>query len=768
MKIERIALLASTSLALFAAAAPARAQQLTPPAATPAIAEPQAGAMSEDVVVTAQKREQTLIDVPQSISVVSGATLENQQANNFQDYLKDIPGLQLTQATPGFGRLVIRGVNTGGVASTVGVYVDETPFGSSSSLANGAILAGDFDTFDVARIEVLRGPQGTLYGASSLSGVLKFVTNAPETDKLIVRMRGGVEDVKGGDVSYYGNAVVNVPLGDTLAFRASGVYRKDGGFIDIPAETVKNLLGGALTTTPRSNINGSKTYGGRAALLFTPTSNFSVKLSAVLQNIEADAPSLVDADPHTLRTLNGGPTQTQFVPQHSTVSYRVYNGLIDYDFGFATLTSSSSYATLKQAFQTDATFNLSGYLGVVFGIPNNLYLDQTTSVDRFSQELRLAGKSDLFDWLVGGYYTHEKGTIAQRYVPVTPGTTNPIASFPLLAQVNLSSRYEEVAGFADGTLHLGPRVDIDGGVRYSHNDQRADQVQSGVLASGPPIPSQSSSEGVFTYSVAPKFKLGDRLSIYARVAKGFRPGGPNVIAPPASGTGIPAGTPTSFSSDTLTSYEGGIKGETRDRSFSFDLASYHIDWSRIQLFAVVNGFGLTINGVSAVSDGGEFTVTARPTPGLELSANGAYTDAHLTGDTSALVGGRNGDQLPFTPKYSVSINADYRWAVSGTTNAFVGASERFLSKQSGAFDNTYRTTYGRQRQVPSYNVVDLRAGLDFGRFGLELYARNILDTDGKVSTSATTANGLPVLPGGAIPAGIIRPRSLGAALTASF
>ena len=172
--------------------------------ATPAFAQsaPDASTASgEDIIVTAQKREQTLIEVPQSVSVVSGATLERNQATNFKDYLKLVPGLQLNQTTPGFGRLVLRGINTGGVASTVAVYQDETIFGSSSGLVNGAILAGDFDTFDIARIEVLRGPQGTLYGANALGGILKFVTNAPDTTKYEARGRASVETTKGGDES---------------------------------------------------------------------------------------------------------------------------------------------------------------------------------------------------------------------------------------------------------------------------------------------------------------------------------------------------------------------------------------------------------------------------------------------------------------------------------------------------------------------------------------------------------------------------------------
>jgi outer membrane receptor protein involved in Fe transport len=203
--------------------------------------------------VTAQKRSQELIEVPQSVTVVGGAALEDQHADSFQDYLKLVPGLQLDQSRAGQGRLIVRGVNTEGVASTIGVYMDETPFGSSSGLVNAAVLAGDFDTFDLQRIEVLRGPQGTFYGASSLSGVLKFVTAEPSTSGLEVRGRIGVEATHGGEASGYGNLVVNVPLADIAAVRASGFYRSTGGFIDSVGSGGSDL---------EENINDSKSFGG--------------------------------------------------------------------------------------------------------------------------------------------------------------------------------------------------------------------------------------------------------------------------------------------------------------------------------------------------------------------------------------------------------------------------------------------------------------------------------------------------------------------------
>ena len=261
--------------------------------------------------MTAQKVAQSLVDVPLSISVVGGDDLERVQALNIQDYVKLVPGLQLTQATPGFGRLVLRGINTGGVASTVGVYVDETTFGSSSGLANGAMLAGDFDTFDVARVEVLRGPQGTLYGASSLGGVLKYVTDEPQFDSFEGRVRGSVESVDDGDMSYSGAAVANMPVSDSLAIRASGFYRNMGGFID-------SIGTGGLRR--RGDINGSTVSGGRVSMLFKPSETFSLRLSAYRPgHRQSDASSEVDSDSLTGETLYGGLTQSQYVPEAADV-----------------------------------------------------------------------------------------------------------------------------------------------------------------------------------------------------------------------------------------------------------------------------------------------------------------------------------------------------------------------------------------------------------------------------------------------------------------
>jgi iron complex outermembrane receptor protein len=722
--------------------------------AMPAMAEDapsdQQRAQGEEIVVTAEKREQRLIDVPQSISVVGGDTLEQQHAETFADYTKLVPGLQLDQGRAGQGRLILRGINTGGVASAVSVYMDETPFGSSSALANGAVLAGDFDTFDLQRVEVLRGPQGTFYGASSLGGVLKFVTNEPSTSGVEVRGRVGAEAVAHGEAGYNGNLVVNLPLADWAAFRASGFYRKDGGFIDSIGSGGSDIA---------KNINDSETYGGRASLLLRPSDKIDLRFTAVLQNINADANSIVEADPATLQILHGDLTQSQFVPEFSNLRYRVYNATGTVDLGFGKLTSSTSFASQKQDLLNDYTFSVGHFVEALVGIPNDLFEPQQTNLNKFTQELRLAGDSSVVDWLVGGYFTDEDGLIEQNFYMVEPGTMTRITALGNVGFAHIDSEYRELAGFANLTWHLGDRFDLGVGGRYSQNHQTAHQVTDGFLAGGPnDFGILKSEEHVFTFSVAPRFEINDNASVYARVAKGFRPGGPNILPP-----GAPASI-ASYDSDSVISYELGVKAQSADRVWSLDLAAFHIDWKDIQLLTSDGTYNYNANGGGAKSDGFEFSGSVTPLPGLTFGLNAAYTHARLTMDTDPQVGGLKGDRLPFTPKFSAALLGDYSFPLSGSIEGHVGASLHHLSSQTTNFDPVYLAANGHQRVLPSYDVIDLSAGADFGKFNLDLYVKNLGDSTGRTAATGTTVFGLPQYPGGAIGTGVIRPRTVGVSL----
>jgi len=772
--------------AALIAIAPAAAQRVA--AADAGTSEP---ADQYEIVVTAQKRTERLLDVPQSISVVSSAALERQQVRSIADYASLVPGLNIQQATPGQTRVVLRGINTGGASPTVAIYVDDTPFGASTGQSNGATAAGDIDAFDIERIEVLRGPQGTLYGANSLGGVVKYITAAPKLDRLEGKVQGGVEATDGGNMGWSVNGMVNLPVSDMIAVRASGFYRRTGGFID--------RLG--LT---RKDANDVDNYGGRGSILLQPSDTLTVRLSAIVQNLRGDSRASFDANPVTLAPQTTDPTtgapvrgltRTELYPEKTSTDYRLYNGTLDWDAGFATLTSVTSYGTLATDDESDATYQLPGVGDAIFGTgPNTrgiLFPSQTKN-KKFTQELRLASPdNDTVEWLVGAYFTHEKGKIYQQYIPfdmatgavvdptlvlpVGPGGAN--VSFPDFLIAQLDSTYKEYAGFGSVTWHVGDRFDLTGGVRYSHNKQSTTQILDGSFLPiagapvGPDINRGKSSENVFTWSFSPRFEFSDHASVYARVAKGYRPGGPNVVPP-----GSAADFPRQFDADTLISYETGVRAETADRSLMLDASIYYLDWRNIQTPVVyqtsigpVNGDG---NGDKASSKGAEVAVTMRPTRGFEIVTSVAYNDTKLKADLpGTFIGngdlvapGVKGDALAYAPKWTANVSADYRWSLGDSdTTAFVGGNIRLISDQAGDFDAQYRVDFGRRLTIDGYATVDLRAGVETGPFSVQLYVRNLTNSRGLINAGQYLTR-----PGTLVQASPIRPRTIGATLGASF
>jgi outer membrane receptor protein involved in Fe transport len=774
-------LLASAALIGLAIATPAEAQEQPSPPQNQGVTEDN----SQLIVVTAQKREQILLDVPQSVTVVSAETLERHQATNFQDYLALVPGLSIEGETPGVTRITLRGANTGGVASTVAIFMDEVPFGSSTGLANGSVLSGDFDPFDIARIEVLRGPQGTLYGANSFGGVIRYITNPPKLNHFEVRAQAGIENTAHGGLGYNGAAVVNVPLGDEAAFRASGFYRKDSGYIDtIGNNPLFNPATGEEIgrTLDENNINDEKSYGGRASLLVQPTDALSFRLTAFAQNLNSGASSIFEINPDTRNALYGGLVQSLYQPEPTHIKYRVYSGTVDWDLGFANLLSSTAYSTFSEKLQTDVTFllgelvNLLATLGPdvgVIGLPPNyiiadpavtrplgVELFQKTATDKFTQEVRLSSpNNETIEWLGGLFYTHEKSAIdPQDYFATEFGTDTIAPDVAQIAHIFLHSKYEEYAGFANATWHATSRFDLTLGGRLSHNKQSANLLIDSDLLGSAAGNDLNSSETVFTYSVAPRYELSDHASVYARVATGYRPGGPNVI--PA---GAPPGVPASYDADRLTSWELGLKAEAPDgRLWSFEGAVYHIDWKDIQLFAQVNDTGINANGGKAKVNGIEVSGALRPVRGLTLSANGAYTHTELKDDTPPETGGLAGDPLPYVPKWSGAVSADYEFPL-GSAEGFAGGTIGYVGQRVIGLNE--RTANGGPVDIPHYVDVDLRAGATIHRWTIEAFVQNLFDKRG--ITSAFGFDGT-TFPNGAAGIAVIRPRTIGLVATVKY
>lgn len=709
-------------------------------AASPALAQSAPGATQvSDIIVTAQKREERASETPLSLSVLSGEALQASGATQLADFAATVPGLSFTSNGVGQGQVNLRGVTTGlNVGSTVGIYVDEVPYGSSTSFAGAAQLALDVGLFDLDRVEVLRGPQGTLYGASTMGGLLKYVTKAPDPTGFDGGLRAGVSATAHGGVGYDLAGAVNAPFAsDTAAVRLNGFYTQDGGFVD-------NRLSGA------DDVNQSEVYGGRIDVAFNPTEALSIRLTGFAQEIERDGSGSVDFVGATGRPVDGEYEQRRFAEPFAQ-SFRLASAVVDYDFGPTQLTSVTSYQTSDVDYVTDVSalyVPLLGGFGLALG---STPLVKEVNTDKFTQEARLAGSVGAFDWIVGGFYTREKSFQLQT-LPATDPTGAP---FPLnLLTAELPSLYEETAAFATLTWHVTDRLDLSGGLRHAKNEQTYEQNASGLL--GGPAPKRSSDESVTTYLANARYRLTDRSIGYLRYATGYRPGGPNMVLNDPV-TGAPLAPPT-FDADTLKSYEAGYKASTADGRFSLDASVYYIDWQDLQIVALRNGVGVVANASSAAIKGAEFTVTARPTNALSLVAAVSLLDAELDADSPDL-GGMKGDSLPDSPKVTVALSADYGFSLRGY-DADVGATVRHVADRVSSFDMSAGTP---QHALPDYTTVDLRFGVDFNAVRAQFYIRNLFDEFGELSAMTSFS-----VAGGPIQITPLRPRTVGLTLTKRF
>jgi iron complex outermembrane receptor protein len=678
----------------------------------------------ETVIVTAEKREESLQDVPMGVTALGGSKLNDLQAHEFADYAALVPGLSLATARSGFTRLTLRGQNASGVGSTVAVYFDESPFGSSTALLNGSVNTGDFDTWDMQRIEVLRGPQGTIYGANSEGGLLKFVTNAPELGKFSIAGEAGGESVAHGGNGVEGRGLVNVPLGDIAALRVSGYYADAPGYIDDPS-------------TGQHQLNEGRKSGGRASFLVAPTTDISIRLTAAVQNSSYDGTNLVDIDPVTLKPLYGALSQERAVPEPSKFKYENYNATIDWNLGVFKILSATSYGVLDTDSTTDGTPIYGGLGGALFGGPG-APLIATTELKKFTQEIRLTSPTtDRFEWQVGGYYTHESGTLAQNlYAAEIPSG----AVLGLLIQPIIDSTYKEGAGFLDLTYHFNSQFDIQAGGRWSSNSQDATQTTTynSILASligvtpNPQIVQGNSKQNVFTYSVAPSWHFDSNSMMYARLATGYRPGGPNVL-PPNAGPDVQR----SYGSDRTANTELGVRSTLVDGRLSVDLAAYHVDWKDIQLTEEVAGFGINANGGTARSQGFEWSFAYLPVRGLTFQWTGAYTDAKLTSDAPS-INAKSGDRLPYAPEWGNALDVEYKRPTVGNYNGFVGATWAYVGSRSSDFASSAATPPG-QVVLPSYSSYSARLGLENDHYQFTFYGRNLSDSRGLTSYSSSGA-----------------------------
>jgi outer membrane receptor protein involved in Fe transport len=705
-------------------------------AATPAVA-PQ---VLEAITVTGTRRREPVRDVPVQINTVPAEQLEQSGARTLTDYLATQPGVEIsTSGGPGLGSVAIRGVDTGAATiATVGVYVDDVPFGSSTAYAIGSGTALDMGLLDLARVEILRGPQGTIYGASTMGGLIKYVTNEPDFLRFSGRAAVAFGSTSHGSTNNTLNAVINAPINDRAGVRLAAFRDHFGGFVD--------AVGAAAGT----DVNTGNTVGGRVSAAFEPTSNLRIKLSGTTQDLKRESKDSVDymADG---TPVNGYLTKKLALREPYEVKTRVGGVDVDWDLGWARLNSVTSGQRTNVDNRTDATY-VYGPLLAASGLDlDQVVLDNIVSVRRQGQELRLTSPRGTVEWIAGYFYNHEKGTndqlVTSRFDPTTPG--------PALATVALPSEYTENALFGDITWNPSRELSLTGGMRSAKNKQKFTQLSDGPLAGGSAEIHGTSEETTQTYLATARFSLTPTSAVYARAASGYRPGGPNaVINDPA--TGQPLAPPT-FKSDSLWSYEAGYKAQLLNRTLSLEAALYDIKWKDIQQITAVNGFGVIVNAGKAQVDGAELSLRYRATSQWTLDASYAYVDARLTEDAPGL--GKSGSPLPNTPKNSFRGAATYAFE-SGGYRFEVGGDVRYVGMRDAGIEGSGTLP---SYKLPDYTMVDLRATGDFRVVQVAVYVRNVADKHAQLSAGT---NFLPL--GGYAQVTPAVPRTFGVSVSGTF
>jgi len=719
------------------------------------------------VVVTAQKIKQRAIDVPMSVTAINADTLAGSGMTRLADYAAEVPGMSVTELSRGYTSVVLRGLSTGISQATpsTAFYIDDAPIGSITPYAAGSTLTPDIDPYELQRIEVLKGPQGTLYGADAIGGLVRYVTTPPSTRAFGGDVTVGANHVNDGGTGYNGELAVNVPLNQSNAVRVSAFSRTEAGYIRDPI-------------TGRTDVNSARTNGGRLDWSLKISDDWSLRVWALGQKFTTGGIGAQDVTAPSLAPLSGDLTRSTYIPETQKITLTAYNATLKGKIRNFSIVSSTTLQSIKASTQVDVSSEFEPLFALLLQIPNiGAGTLQKVDTKRWSEELRVSSSAleDALHYTAGFFYTREESTnsLPTQYPFLIPSTT-PFTLAGPLANALISTNYKEYSVFLNGTYDFTPQWELEAGVRYSHDDDAYYQnYQTAILSPIPTLISQVISQNKTNYLASLRYKPTKDTAIYARVATGYRVGGPSALPP-----GVIAGGKQSFDPDTVTSYELGLKSVFADGKVSLDTAAFTTDWKNIQIQTSTQSattgatYQYFVNGSTARSSGAEATLLWLPVSRLTLRATVAYTDSRLTADSPA-AGGVNGDRMPFVPEWTGSLLVAYNFMPIGQLIPFVGASWNYIgSRVSNFSDHQPPNPFNlpsNKLSVPSYNTLNMNAGFDVDRLRVTVYGTNLNDSRG-ITFINSVGFPMPVLNplGNPFTEGVIQPRTVGVDVSYRF
>ena len=695
----------------------------------------------QEIVVTAQKRESTVQTTPLSITALTGQDLVDRGLTDIAAIVQSVPGVSMRTSGPGQTELEMRGLtSSGGNSATVGFYLDDIPLSAPASAQNGKVVI-DPNLYDLNRVEVLRGPQGTLYGSGSMGGTIKLVPNAPNPSAFDASAQLILGGTDGGDtLNHTENAMVNLPLSDTMALRLVASSEVLSGWIDriviaqpdFPAPTNATTRGDVAAAPVAQNfrdVNDENLRSVRASFLWKPTDQLSIEPSFMYQEITQGGLNLIDSQPGT---------NTQYQPYNSPEPFldRIdIGGLnVQYHFDWADLTSTTSYWTRDENLRQDGTEEIATVLGAPI-YPDEGGAGQTfpTSLEddkskQYSEEIRLtsSGHND-FKWLVGYFYQDFESDF-DEYVN-TPFTAIPGTIPNAFTQVQ-PTKILQNSFFGEASYTFLQQFTATAGLRRYYYTGSVNTAVSGWLSSSGTDAINYYSTGERDQGITPKFNLSYQLDpdllLYGTIAQGFRPGGGNQPIPTAGALGTEClanlqaigldAAPLGFKPDKVWSYEVGEKFRSGDGRMTINSAGYFENWQHIQQNIPLGcGFPFTGNAGDAHIYGAELEINAVLFTGLIASLNGSFNHAEYI--ANAVPDTTIDERLQDVPEVTAAASLNYRHGiVDGLT--FIGRVEN--NYVGSRIDTTAQANY-----LPGYDLTNIRAGVEGSNWTAVLFVNNV-------------------------------------------
>jgi iron complex outermembrane receptor protein len=698
----------------------------------------------EDIIVTAEKRSESLEKVPMSVVAFSSESLAELGTEDFSSLAARIPGVTLNSAGPGRSSYSIRGIaSVGGNAPTTGLYVDETPILPSGG--DGATASIDPDLYDLARVEVLRGPQGTLYGASSMGGTVRFITNQPNLAKTegAVKVEGSDTQHGGGNVRL--DAMYNMPLiAERVALRIVGTYKDFSGFIDRaigvwapnPGAQPPYPVSPATPSSIVRDVNTEKLYSLRTMLKIAVSDAFTITPSVWVQDLQMGGPP--DYDVPTGQS--GGPL-IQARPFNISEAYSdrfvLSNVTMNYDLGWGSLLSTTSYMHRQETTPDDQTEALEDNIPQGQFVPS-VYAPVVTTRE-LTEELRLAFNPAgwALSGVTGAYFNNANrhyyvNFLTPNYAALFSNSPSSAGYLPL-SDLNYSQHGDyspkQSAVFAELNYAITSQWKATAGLRWYDLQYTTVRYEDGWSNGGPTLSTGQAKNTGFDPKAELSYQATEQQLYYLSASKGVRPGGVNTSNLAAKGCGQDYGP---YQPDSLWNYEAGAKTRWLDGAVTVNAAAYYIKWSDVQQGKTLAcSYQITENAGAAVVHGGELEIQGNIGAHVQLGAGVGYTKAVLAADAPPLDGVK-GQQLENVPRWNGNASAKYLFNPLPEYDGFVRADGQYVGESYPDFDRTDPATFQR-----AYALLDLRSGIIHGAWEANLFVSNVFDKQAALSRFIT-------------------------------